>query len=122
MKKEVKFLKLLFIFCVLVFIADRIDDYLLRKEILNQMLLEGGFELTENYKCEEIKYGQYKWVNRILYKDPKGYLPTTGVYCLHSEITDFKPWSRFLRARWISFIGIKPEFVEKIDDTGNTWE
>lgn len=122
MKKEVKFLKLLFIFCVLVFIADRIDDYLLRKEILNQMLLEGGFEYTENYKCEDIKYGEYKWLNRILYKDPTGYLPTAGVYCLHSEITVLKPWSRFLRAEWFNEIAIKPEFVGKIVDDGNTWE
>ena len=122
MRKEKKFLKLLFVFCVFIFIADRIDDYLLRKEIKKFMFEEGGFELTENYKCEEIKYGEYKWVNRILYKDPTGYLPTAGVYCLHSEITVLEPWSRFLRARWFNDISIKPEFVEKIADTGNTWE
>lgn len=79
MKKEVKFLKLLFVFCVVLFIADRIDDYLLRRDVRTYMFSEGGLEYFGEYKCERLEWNDL---------EADRYLPAPGIFCRSKMISE----------------------------------
>lgn len=86
MKKEKKFLKLLFLFSMLLFVADRIDNYLIRKEIKEYVFNEGGLELSVKYQCEKLKYFSLWKVNGVY--DPNDVWPTPAVFCFNTDVVD----------------------------------
>jgi len=95
MSKEKKFLKLLFVFCVFIFIADRIDDYLLRKEIKEFMFEEGGLELTGKYKCVNLTYDA-----AFIKPEANDYLPTPAAFCYTDVIDENKIFRSFRHDKW----------------------
>ena len=81
----------LFCFLIVLTIADRIDDYLLRKDVRTYMFSEGGLELAGKYECEDVHF------HHMITNE---YLPAPAIICTSKMISDQKRSSNYNGREW----------------------
>ena len=53
-------------FLIVLTIANRIDDYLLRQDVRTYMFSEGGLEYFGEYKCERLEWNDLRQIDTCL--------------------------------------------------------
>ena len=102
---------------MLLFVADRIDNYLIRKEIKEYVFNEGGLELSVKYQCEKLKYFSHDKVDGIY--DPNDVFPTPAVFCFNTDVVDMENLkiSEYGYMGWDVWFHMKPDVKDHWEES-----